>query len=240
MALSAHGDWAAVLSGDKKKIVHLWETAKDDDPLTLQGNMNLTSRLAFSPDGKVLAAAASLDRISLWDAATGKPLEGPLCAPKGRDQASNESIRLKGVAPEFSFGLDREDLPSPAAGLVFSPSGKTLVVMSGYQPKPSTGFYQADAGLIRLYDLTTGKERFQMSSQEAVAAFSPDGKTLATGGRPDFAVYVWDAADGRQLARFNGHTGLVTALAYSADGRTLLSGSADGTTLVWEVSGKGP
>ena len=96
-----------------------------------------------------------------------------------------------------------------------------------------------DAGLVRLYDLTTGAELFQLAHQEPLLAFSPDGKTLATGGHEDHAVYLWDASTGKQLRRFTGHQGTITALAFSPDGRRLISGSADSTALVWDVTGKG-
>jgi len=238
MALAADGKWLAVLSGDKEQVIRLGEPFEDKEPLRLQGKVEGSSSLAFSPDGKVLAAAASLDRISLWDAATGKPLGLPVWAPKRRAYPFAESISPK-MARGFGVALDPKAQPSPAAGLLFSPSGKTLAVMSGHQREQDAFFDPPDAGLIRLYDATTGKERFQLSLQEAVAAFSPDGKTLATGGHPDFAVYLWDAISGEQLARFKGHRGEITSLAFSADGGTLTSGSADGTALVWKMKASG-
>ena len=65
------------------------------------------------------------------------------------------------------------------------------------------------------------------------AAFSPDGKTLATAGRGD-SVALWDADAGRILRQLTGHEKHI-ALAYSPDGSELAAGCSDGTVLIWDV-----
>jgi WD40 repeat protein len=64
------------------------------------------------------------------------------------------------------------------------------------------------------------------------AAFSPDGRVLATA--IDQAICLWQVADGRQLAIYHGHTGWVQSLAFSPDGITLASGSHDHTIRLWD------
>ena len=64
-------------------------------------------------------------------------------------------------------------------------------------------------------------------------AFSPDGQTLATGGR-NGVVMVWDAVTRKPLGRLEGHTGPVYTVAFGA-GSTLASGAVDRTVRLWDV-----
>jgi RNA polymerase sigma factor (sigma-70 family) len=73
--------------------------------------------------------------------------------------------------------------------------------------------------------------------------FSPDGKLFAAGvptAKPDeFGVRVYAWPSGKILHTFRGHRQEVTALAFSADGKALASGSADSTILVWDLTALG-
>lgn len=73
--------------------------------------------------------------------------------------------------------------------------------------------------------------------------FSPDGKTLATGGQrgqvrlaSEHAVKLWETATGRLLRTFVAANTSIDALSFSPDGKLLAGGGTGRTLLLWEVA----
>jgi hypothetical protein len=69
-------------------------------------------------------------------------------------------------------------------------------------------------------------------------AFTADGaKLIAASGAPGVAgeITIWNVADGKQLSRFTGHKDAIYAVAISADGKTLATGSYDQRIILWNA-----
>lgn len=102
--------------------------------------------------------------------------------------------------------------------------------------KALVGMHGGDLGWSGIVDLTTGKMITEFLGQEYsihCVAFSPDEKTVATGGSGR-SIYLWDAATGLRLNVLEGHSDTLTTLEWGRDGSRLYSCSDDQTIRVWD------
>jgi RNA polymerase sigma factor (sigma-70 family) len=218
--------------------VHLWEVATGRDVARFVAELADDGPLAFAPDGKTLATSADTT-IRLWDVATAREVrqikghDGP--AGAGAFSAdgkrlgafvapSDQPFRLTGYVWDVVSGKVLHQVPSALAffGAAFSPDLKRGLV-AGY---PTV-----------LFDVATGRRVTQfanLDSNNFAIAFSPDGKTVATGGTGR-AIWLWDAETGKPLTPASGHTGIISSLAVSPDGRTLASTASDPEVWLWDL-----
>jgi WD40 repeat protein len=214
---------------------------------TLDGNRQPVRSVAFTPDGKLLAAGGGSDAFSdeksaelkLWDVATGKvraTLDGHKwcvwCVAISPDGKTLASAGSDGLVKLWNVGTGKpihtiNAAKVPVAAVAFSPDGKTLVY--------------PDSNDLIVWDLATSKPRATLKGLRfggRALTFSPDGKTLAAGSTDDLGR-LWDVESGKLTAQLKGHTSWVKALIFTPDGKTLITGGADKVVKVWDVeSGK--
>jgi WD40 repeat protein len=109
--------------------------------------------------------------------------------------------------------------------LAFSPDGKILA-SAGH--KHNT---------ITLWDVASANDPLILKGHHGGVCcleFSPDGKTIASGGL-DKTVKLWDVATGREKATFVGHQGSVYGVTFCPDGRTLASCGSSRSIKLWDI-----
>jgi WD40 repeat protein len=173
-----------------------------------------TSVLDLSPDGQTVAVAPQRIFFSMAGRAGRGRGESPPAIVL-RDGATTREIRRI----PFPFGV---------TDLRFSPDGRRLAVSAGLDPgRGGTG--SNDGGTVSVFDPSTGDEllRSECAHLPVSLAFSPDGRWLASGweARPSGGgVYLWDTTSESPGPRdLGGQRGSVVDLAFSADGRRLVS-----------------
>jgi len=212
-----------------------------------EGHTDRARSVAISPDGSTLATAGFDKRLLLWDAASGQqiaelpsPHERSVIqiaySPDGRFLAAGDAgglVTLWDAAERQMLHSLLTYVDSVVIGLAFSPDSSYLAV----------GDFD---GNLSIWNVKTGARVCAMSKAHdgwtLTLAFSPNGQTLASGGT-DGQIRLWDVStlaqpgdDALQLRRapLLGHEYWVTSLLYTADGATLISGSADNTVRFWD------
>ena len=207
---------ASIVATSHGNSIYVWDTFTGNAFAMLEEHPDSVNAIALSPDSAKLATAGGDWTVHLWEVSTGKYINS-----------------LTGH-------------PSAVNAVAFSPDGKIL----------------ASAGsTLRLWDADTGESlhtgsRYLGSRNDLAAraevrklhtdsrdlgsidllVFSPDGKTLATGGGWDHTVHLWDVDTSTLRTALKGHTDKVRDIAFSPDSKTLITASRDKTMRLWDAS----
>jgi len=199
--------------------------------------------LAFSPDGKWLAAGRYKE-VQLLDGKTQKVVatlaghadavravafspDGKLLAAAGGAPAESGEVVVWAVETR-----ERRAVIRGHADCIYA------VAFSADGARVATASYDK---LIKLWHAATGKEAATLKDHvDSVfaLAFSPDGKRIASGAA-DRTVKLWDAATGRRLFTMSESQEAVLTVAFHPSGRWVAGAGSDKFIRVWEVGEKG-
>jgi WD40 repeat protein len=208
------------------------------------GNKMEACSLAFAPHRQ---AFASIDQrcIQVWAAAGGKLLRRWECGGHYLAFAFRSPLVASGSHPPFRSPKDpKTDFLENAIRLWDLSTGKEFPVFKSTQeviysiafsPDDRTLLTQTNRDVVCIWEVATGKERCRLRGWDCTC-FSPNSRVIALGNQAG-EVVLWDVVGDKEVSRLRGHRGRILAVAFSADGRRLISGSADSTALVWDVTG---
>jgi WD40 repeat protein/serine/threonine protein kinase len=257
-----HGDevWSVQFSPDGTylasaswgdRTVRIWDgrTGIHQRDLTLRPSVSNLFHVAFSPDGKRLAAAAvSRDWeavVNVWETATGREAldeirelrsvpffvtfdpsgrylirEGPEHVVQVRDAQTGKEV---GVIGRHSMQI---------WAMTFSPDGHHLATASNDGTVQVWAWDPSHLVTERQPQFTLDVHADGYGDR---VAFSRDSQRLATGGELH-TVNIWDATTGELQHTLRGHTGDVFAIAFSCNSRWLATAGEDTTVRIWDTA----
>jgi hypothetical protein len=172
----------------------------------LVGWRGAAEALLFTPDDKALISGGRDGAVRFWDPATGAAL-----------------AELTGLGGVTSLAYTTKESPAKLAVGTWN---------------------DRNEGDVRLWEVTwDAKEGVKTKELPPLkghtkgvtcVAFSPDGKTLASGSGDQTAI-LWDVATGKQKSVLKGHEGAVRCLAFPSEGEILMTGGAEGKVRQWDV-----
>ncbi|MEL7357351.1 MAG: caspase family protein [Cyanobacteria bacterium J06560_6] len=245
VSLSEAGDRIATASDDD--VARVWDVATGETLFSYDHEDKLLS-VRFSPDGQQIVTASADGKARVW-AVTGKLVatlahKGPVLSasfsPDGTQVAtasSDKTAQVWTVASSQSGESVEQSVMTfihtdRVREAVFSPDGTYLATAS-------------DNNGADVWDLATGERVFRPKHERWVSTvrFSPDGELLVTGSR-DRTAKIWDltgnlageltGAESRLITRLN-HRRSVNTVSFSQSGDRVLTASADGSAIVWDV-----
>ncbi len=255
--------FSAAYSPDSKTIatasydgtIRLWDTTTGNHKTTFTSDKESTGAIVYSPDGRTIASGTVNGDVQIIDTQT----------MQLKTTFTGHTDRIKSVA----YSLDGKTIASASRDetvrLWDAATGETKAILTGYH-RINTAAYSPDSTTIatgsgnnkvRLWDTKTGKIKntftaFTGYGRITIVTYSPDGKTIAV-ARPFSTVLLLDAQTGKRKGTLK-HFDLIdeiinviqdreydiTALTYSPDGSTLVTGldcytHEKGTVILWNA-----
>lgn len=246
-------DGTRVLSGGDDGTLRLWQVQLRNDVTTIdkrqpirafKSGLERINSVAFSADGILLSAGSPKEElepalVQLWNADTGELI---------RTIQGAYEIRIKSItfSPDgtriLSGGFDSSNKPTAklwdtsTGQLIRAFDEDSLVIGSVSVAFRGDRILSASDDHVTLWDASTGRlvRTFPNSGSVYSVAFSPTGDRVL--GAYTLTINLWNAETGQLLHAFNGHSDRVRSVAFSNNGRRIVSGSADGSVRLWSAT----
>ncbi len=244
-------DGRTILSGSRD--IRVWDAANELDVLRFDGYTGQASDMALSPDGTMLLVGSTEGWLRVWNPATGQviytlddantPANSVAFSPDGRLAAAGGSQGTVSLWDAATGVFMRQ----------ISPPGSGAIRDIAFHPDSTMILIGREDGIVYLWDMETNRsvssfgevdDLFGVAYAIDSVAISPDGQTVAAGGceRQENEICIqgelilWEADSGIEVQQIAAHTDEITSIAFSPDGRTILTGSADATLRIWDVA----
>jgi WD40 repeat protein/serine/threonine protein kinase len=269
LAFGTAGTWDDTKEAAVDARVKILDAQTGQEVMSFKGHSTTVNSVAYSPDGTRLASASTDQTVKVWDAQTGRELltfkghTAPvICVAFSPD--STRLVSCSNLPSNISFGPGAKDPGEPGEVVVWDAnSGQELLTLKGHRRFVNSVAFSPDGkrlatlsrdNTVKVWDAQTGREIHTLKVLAAVngcVAFSPDGRRLVSSSHTPPLVAapsphvleakVWDVQTGGELFSLKGLSGAVTSVAFSPDGKRLITGSGGfgapslGEVKVWDA-----
>ncbi|MBL8098201.1 MAG: hypothetical protein JNK81_03420, partial [Anaerolineales bacterium] len=224
-------DGKYIIAGSGDFAGHVFDLESQKEVMQLKDHKDTVIQAFFSPDEKHILTSSYDETVHLWDAKTRKELKvlpffGKFIqfSPDGKTFLASNGVD---IAQLWDIENDKEIQNWNAQRALFSKDGKWVITI-----------YQ---GTLNIWDVNTNEliKEFPINdSPENLWGMdiTADNRYLATAWQDSKTITIWDLTTGEAVQTFEGHNEFIFQIAFSPDGKYLLSGSLDTTARLWDVA----
>jgi WD40 repeat protein/DNA-binding SARP family transcriptional activator len=243
VAYSPDGSRLAMRLDDGTILIFTTQTGRFESPVPDPNRIGTWGGLAFSPDGRFIAADDYDAGVRIWDLQNSRVVRTLASPPTMCGIAWSGAGEVAAGDCGGYYAYSRVTLWDVRTGRRVTQTAPdyNAVISLAFSPDGSRIGVGSLGGTASVSDARTGRTLLTLrghTGEIQAIAYSADGTRIATAGS-DGTTRIWDVADGRNLLSVQAGTAAVDAVAFSPDGTRVATASADGGVRIWDITPAG-